>query len=145
LRRSGGSIFLSKGIVHAIACNSNRFLTFLIVLIKNVVDRMHLSENCAIITVYRKKSMRSASSAPNRRLLTRLAIAVRKRRKELSLKQSDLAKLAGCDRLFVSQVEGGKRTVRLDKLLDLLQVLGYQLTLETGKERLDEEVREALD
>ena len=67
----------------------------------------------------------------------RLAEAIRRRRKALRLNQTEAAALAGCNRLFVSEVESGKQTVRLDKLLDLLDALGYQLALENGKHRLE--------
>lgn len=67
----------------------------------------------------------------------RLAEAIRSRRKALRLNQTEAAALAGCNRLFISEVESGKQTVRLDKLLDLLDALGYQLALESGKNRLE--------
>lgn len=67
----------------------------------------------------------------------RLAEALRARRKALRLNQTEAAALAGCNRLFVSEVESGKQTVRLDKLLDLLDALGFQLSLENGRNRLE--------
>lgn len=67
----------------------------------------------------------------------RLAEAIRRRRKALRLNQTEAAALAGCNRLFVSEIESGKQTVRLDKLLDLLDALGFQLSLENGKRRLE--------
>lgn len=57
-----------------------------------------------------------------------LAIAVQRRRKELRLTQEDLADLAGCSARFVGAVEAGKRSLRLDKLDDLLGALGLELT-----------------
>ena len=67
----------------------------------------------------------------------RFGSAVRNRRNALGLTQAQAAALAECDRLFVSEVERGKSTVRLDKLLSLLGVLGLQLALETGSGRLE--------
>ncbi|MBX3120011.1 MAG: helix-turn-helix domain-containing protein [Fimbriimonadaceae bacterium] len=76
---------------------------------------------------------------------TRLAKAIRVRRRDLGLTQTEAAELAGCTRLFVSEVERGKQTVRFDKLLNLLQVLGLQLALETGKSKLEVRVDAEID
>ena len=54
---------------------------------------------------------------------------VRSRRRKLGLKQTELAELAGCSARFVHTVEAGKTTVRLDKLLDVLDVLGLELVV----------------
>lgn len=59
-----------------------------------------------------------------------LASAVRQRRKDLDLKQVELAELAGCSTRFLHTVEAGKATIRLDKLLSVLRVLGLGLELE---------------
>ena len=56
--------------------------------------------------------------------------AVRDRRTQLGLTQTELAELAGCSTRFVHTVEAGKATVRLDKLLDVLDVLGLRLTVQ---------------
>lgn len=65
--------------------------------------------------------------------LTRLAGAVRRRRKELGLRQAEVADLAGCSQRFVHTVEQGKPSLRLDKLLDVLEVLGLGLSLVPGR------------
>lgn len=65
-----------------------------------------------------------------------LGEAVKLRRKALRLNQGELAELAGCQRLFVSEVERGKETVRLDKLVELLHTLGLMIVVSPGKERL---------
>lgn len=62
-----------------------------------------------------------------------LADQVRGRRKALGLRQADLADLAGCSERFVHTLENGKTTIRLDKLLDVLEVLGLELTLRLGR------------
>jgi y4mF family transcriptional regulator len=62
-----------------------------------------------------------------------LAAAVHARRQELSLRQDELAQLAGVGTRFVNDVETGKQTVRLDKLRDLLTVLGLHLRIEYGQ------------
>jgi y4mF family transcriptional regulator len=54
--------------------------------------------------------------------------AIRDRRKALRLTQDHLADLAGCSPRFVRALEGGKQSVRLDKLLDVLDVLGLELS-----------------
>jgi y4mF family transcriptional regulator len=63
-----------------------------------------------------------------------LGRVVRKRRKQLHVTQRDLALLAGCSEPFVVALESGKATVRFDKVLDVLRILGLQLVLESGKE-----------
>jgi len=62
-----------------------------------------------------------------------LAGAVRRRRMELGLRQSDLAELGGCSQRFVHTVEHGKPSLRLDKLLDLLERLGLGLVVVPGR------------
>lgn len=63
--------------------------------------------------------------------------AIRKQRKSLGLTQSELAELAGCGEAFLHLLEHGKATVRIDKVLDVLNVLGLQLRLELGKNHLE--------
>ena len=58
-----------------------------------------------------------------------LADRVRSRRKSLGLRQVDLADLAGCSERLVHMVENGKTTLRLDKLLDILDVLGLEFVV----------------
>lgn len=65
-----------------------------------------------------------------------LGRAVRARRKSLNLTQHDVSSLAGCGPVFLYDLENGKATLRLDKLLDVLKVLGLQLTLASGREPL---------
>lgn len=60
-----------------------------------------------------------------------LAATVRQRRKALKLTQAELAELAGCGPDFLYDVERGKPTLRLDKLLQVLHTLGLTLKLET--------------
>ena len=56
-----------------------------------------------------------------------LAADVRSRRRELGLRQQDVADLAGTSERFVRALEAGKPTVRLDKAAAVLDVLGLQL------------------
>jgi y4mF family transcriptional regulator len=62
-----------------------------------------------------------------------LADAVRARRKDLGLSQAELAALAGCSTRFVHAVESAKPSLRLDKLVGLLEVLGLRLELHRGR------------
>ncbi len=65
-----------------------------------------------------------------------LADAVRQRRKTLGVTQIELAQLAGCGPVFIYDLESAKTTLRLDKLLDVLEVLGLELVVRAGKARL---------
>ena len=53
---------------------------------------------------------------------------LRHRRRDLGLRQEELAELAGVSTRFVGELESGKATARLDKFQDVLSALG--LTLE---------------
>jgi HTH-type transcriptional regulator / antitoxin HipB len=66
----------------------------------------------------------------------RLGVALRNRRRSLGLTQQELARLAGCGLAFLYELESGKATVRLDKLLGVLGVLGLELSLVEGKDAL---------
>jgi HTH-type transcriptional regulator/antitoxin HipB len=61
------------------------------------------------------------------------AAALRARRRALGLTQSQLADLAGVGLAFLYELELGKPTVRLDKLLDVARTLGLELRLIEGK------------
>lgn len=56
-----------------------------------------------------------------------LGADVRARRKVLGLRQEELAELAGVSVRFVRSLEHGKSTVRIDKLVAVLQALGLEL------------------
>ncbi|MFK7740791.1 MAG: helix-turn-helix domain-containing protein [Planctomycetota bacterium] len=66
----------------------------------------------------------------DRAFLQDMARELRARRLALGLKQVELAELANCSTRFVHTAEAGKPTVRLDKLLDVLNVLGLDLRIE---------------
>lgn len=65
-----------------------------------------------------------------------LAHTVRERREDLGLRQVELAALAGCSERFVHTVENGKPSLRLDKVLDVLEVLGLDLEVTAGGGRI---------
>jgi len=66
-----------------------------------------------------------------------LGAVVSARREELGLRQAEVAELAGCGARFVHELENGKRTVQLDKLLQVLDVLGLHLEIERGSRGAD--------
>jgi HTH-type transcriptional regulator/antitoxin HipB len=59
-----------------------------------------------------------------------LASDIKTRRRSLGLNQTDLATLAGTSVRFVGSLEAGKASIRLDKLLAVLTVLGLELRAE---------------
>jgi y4mF family transcriptional regulator len=77
--------------------------------------------------------MRSKGNREVARALGRLA---RARRKTLGVTQIELARLAGCGPVFIYALESGKPSLRLDKLLDVLAVLGLELVVAEGHGRL---------
>jgi y4mF family transcriptional regulator len=66
----------------------------------------------------------------------RLGAAVRARRRALRLKQAELANLAGVGLAFLYELEHGKPTVRIDKVLAVFAVLGLELHVQDGKRLL---------
>ncbi|WP_405282513.1 helix-turn-helix transcriptional regulator [Gaopeijia maritima] len=64
-----------------------------------------------------------------------LGQCVRTRREALGLRQAELGELAGCSSRFVHTLETGKDTVRMDKVLDVLEVLGLDLQVVPGTGR----------
>ncbi|HET9510149.1 MAG TPA: type II toxin-antitoxin system Y4mF family antitoxin [Sphingomonas sp.] len=56
--------------------------------------------------------------------------AVRTARHAAGLRQDDLAGIAGVGPRFLIELEGGKPTVRLDKLLAVLTTLGLDLHID---------------
>lgn len=69
-------------------------------------------------------------------LFSSLGRLVRQRRKALGLTQVQLSLLAGCGVVLVYDVEQGKSSLRLDKLLDVLAVLGLELVVDEGQQKL---------
>ena len=63
-----------------------------------------------------------------------IGILVRRTRKAAGLRQDDLAGLAGVGTRFLIELEAGKPTVRLDKLLAVLATLGIALHLDGAPE-----------
>ena len=59
-----------------------------------------------------------------------LGQAIRKRRKELGYTQTKLAEFSGCGLTFISTLEHGKKTVELEKVLQVINTLGVDLLFE---------------
>lgn len=56
-----------------------------------------------------------------------IGAVVRQRRRELELTQLTLAQFAGCSARFLHDLEHGKERISLDKLFDVLDVLGLEI------------------
>ena len=62
---------------------------------------------------------------------------VRQRRRVNRMSQDELALLAGVGRRFVSELERGKTSARLDKVEEVLRVFGKQLGI-VDRRRVDD-------
>lgn len=80
--------------------------------------------------------MKNDSADFNHKTMHALGLAIRSRRKRMRLSQSELATLAGVSVNLLSQVEKGKITTQIGKLLDIISTLGLQFVLDEGKERI---------
>ena len=56
-----------------------------------------------------------------------IGAALKAKRKEYQLRQEEVAEFAQVSERVVREVEKGKATVRLDKLMDVLAVVGLEL------------------
>ena len=56
---------------------------------------------------------------------------IKRHRKKSGLTHSGLAKLAGCGKTVIFDIEHGKETVQLDTLLKICRVLNIRLFLES--------------
>lgn len=72
---------------------------------------------------------RSGKSAAFSSDLNNIAAAVRATRKKHGLTQTELAGLSGTGLRFVSELERGKPTVSLNKVLSVLSVLGLGIRI----------------
>ncbi len=60
-----------------------------------------------------------------------VALFVRNRREELGYNQEELAFRTGLSLRFVKEFERGKKTVRMDKVIELLNFFGASLEVKT--------------
>lgn len=58
-----------------------------------------------------------------------LGEVARARRKSLAIKQADLAGLASTGNRFIVDLEAGKPTLQLQKVLDMLNLLGLEVVV----------------
>ena len=65
-----------------------------------------------------------------------LGSLIRDRRKRLALKQLDLAGLGNTGNRFIVDVENGKPTVQLQKVLELMGLLGLEVVVRTRAARM---------
>lgn len=56
--------------------------------------------------------------------------AVRERRKSIGMTQASVAGLSGVGIRFLSELENGKPTLEIDKVLKVVSVMGFDLFLE---------------
>ena len=59
--------------------------------------------------------------------MSTLSKFVKERRKKLGVTQQELAERAGLGLRFVREVEQGKKTLRMDKVNQLLSMFGHEL------------------
>ncbi len=80
-----------------------------------------------------QRSKASRRKPPQPAWPSKLGAAVRARRRLLRLTQAELASLAEVGLAFMYELEQGKATLRLDKLVDVLAVLGLEIKVAQGK------------
>lgn len=77
----------------------------------------------------------SASTETPIRSSVELGAVIRDQRKRLALKQLDLAGLGNTGNRFIVDLENGKPTVQLQKVLDLMDLLGLEVVVRTKASR----------
>jgi len=60
-------------------------------------------------------------------MITKTAVLIKEKRKQVGLTQNDLAQKAGVGLRFVREMEQGKSTLRIDKVNQVLKLFGYEL------------------
>lgn len=66
-----------------------------------------------------------------------LGSVIRAQRKRLALRQLDLAGLGNTGNRFIVDLENGKPTVQLQKVLDLMDLLGLEVVVRTKASRAE--------
>ena len=69
--------------------------------------------------------------------MSTLSRFVKERRKKLGVTQQELAERAGLGLRFVREVEQGKKTLRMDKVNQLLFMFGHELAPVESKRQKD--------
>ncbi len=70
------------------------------------------------------------------RSATALGAVVREQRKRLALKQLDIAGLGNTGNRFIVDLENGKPTVQLQKVLDVMDLLGLEVVVRSKTARM---------
>ncbi len=70
---------------------------------------------------------------------SKLSQFIKERRKLLGITQEDLAIKAGVGLRFVREIEQGKKTVRLDKVNQVLSLFGFEMVPGKITERVSDE------
>jgi y4mF family transcriptional regulator len=65
-----------------------------------------------------------------------LGALVREQRKRLALKQLDIAGIGNTGNRFIVELENGKPTVQLQKVLDVMELLGLEVVVRPKTSRL---------
>ena len=65
-----------------------------------------------------------------------LGVVIREQRKRLALKQLDLAGMGNTGNRFIVDLENGKLTVQLQKVLDVMDLLGLELVVRAKAARV---------
>lgn len=68
----------------------------------------------------------------NHEYVSILGHAIESERKKRRLTQTQLAELSNSSINFISQIESGKTTAQIGKVLEVLKLLGLQLNIEKG-------------
>ncbi len=69
-------------------------------------------------------------------LIKQLGKTIKSRRKHLRMSQEELSLLSETSLNFICQLEAGKTTVRLNKLLDVLYALGLEFNVINGSSQI---------
>ena len=89
-----------------------------------------LDDSC-ITDYYSRKGMKEGGELKNKTVTAAdIGTAVRKKRKEDGLTLADAAALCGVGYRFMSDLENGKATVQLGKVLQVLTALGLDAYIE---------------
>ncbi len=92
-----------------------------------------LDDSC-ITDYYSRKGMEEDGELTNKTVTAAdIGAAVRKKRKEDGLTLADAAALCGVGYRFMSDLENGKATVQVGKVLQVLTALGLDVTIEARK------------
>ncbi len=71
--------------------------------------------------------------------MNELAEFIKKKRKQAKLTQPELAERAGVGLRFIRELEGNKKTLRLDKIEQVMQLFGHTVGPIQIKRELDNE------